>query len=352
MLKNNSLYLSIKYIISLMRFSKSIPSHIKVTDSTYIGLNGDKLPLKIIKSRNTLNRTLIIFPGASPTAEEHPGLLFLSSVLANIGFNIYIPRMPLLKKLNISEDNVNWFAHGYSELIKRDDIQGTRISCMGVSFGGAILLKASLNKLMLASPPHSILTYGTYYDVRKSMDFLIHGTINIKGKDIAIQPHEWGLVVFMHNFLHTVDVGFDTTNLEKILALRIQDMNVDKDLENLSAYDRKIIDDILNSKISNEVNKIIDVIFKERIDLLDDISPKNWCEQVKSKVYVMHGANDNMVPYTQSVDLANHLVDSELFISYLYEHNEISPNRSFFYKIKELLRIVSYMRGYIKYHEN
>lgn len=352
MLKNNSLYLSIKYMISLMRFSKSIPSHIKVTDSTYIGLNGDKLPLKIIKSRNTLNRTLIIFPGASPTAEEHPGLLFLSSVLANIGFNIYIPRMPLLKKLNISEDNVNWFAHGYSQLIKRDDIQGSRISCMGVSFGGAILLKASQNKLMLASPPHSILTYGTYYDVRKSMDFLIHGTINIKGKDIAIQPHEWGLVVFMHNFLASVDVGFNSYHLQKILALRVQDKNVDKQLLNLSEKDRQLMNDILTSTISDEVARIIDIIFKEKMNILDSISPKNWCKNINTKIYVMHGANDNMVPYTQSVDLANHLPNSELFISYLYEHNEIAPKRSFIYKIKELLRIVSYMRGYIKYHEN
>ena len=352
MLKNNSLYLSIKYMISLMRFSKSIPSHIKVTDSTYIGLNGDKLPLKIIKSRNTLNRTLIIFPGASPTAEEHPGLLFLSSVLANIGFNIYIPRMPLLKKLNISEDNVNWFAHGYSQLIKRDDIQGSRISCMGVSFGGAILLKASQNKLMLASPPHSILTYGTYYDVRKSMDFLIHGTINIKGKDIAIQPHEWGLVVFMHNFLASVDVGFNSSHLQEILALRVQDKNVDKQLLNLSEKDRQLMNDILTSTISDEVARIIDIIFKEKMNILDSISPKNWCKNINTKIYVMHGANDNMVPYTQSVDLANHLPNSELFISYLYEHNEIAPKRSFIYKIKELLRIVSYMRGYIKYHEN
>ena len=116
-----------------MRFSKSIPSHIKITDSSYIGLDGNELPLKIIKSKNSLNRTLIIFPGASPTAEEHSGLLFLSSVLANIGFNVYIPRMPLLKDLNISEDNVDWFSHGYSQLVKRDDIRGSKVSCLGVS---------------------------------------------------------------------------------------------------------------------------------------------------------------------------------------------------------------------------
>ena len=156
----------------------------------------------------------------------------------------------------------------------------------------------------------------------------------------------------MHNFLHTVDVGLDTTDLEKILELRIQDKEVDQELEKLSVNDRKLADDILNSTISNQVSRIINIIFKEKVDTLEGISPKNWCEDIKTKVYVMHGANDNMVPYTQSVDLANHLPNSELFISYLYEHNEIAPKRSFIYKIKELLRIVSYMRGYIKYHES
>ena len=335
-----------------MRFSKSIPSHIKVIDSSYSGLDGNQLPLKIIKSKNSLNRTLIIFPGASPTAEEHSGLLFLSSVLSDIGFNVYIPRMPLLKDLNISEDNVDWFSHGYSQLIKRDDIHGSKVSCMGVSFGGAILLKACLQDSMLKSPPHSIITYGTFYDVEKSMEFLIRGKIKIKGKDVSIKPHEWGLVVFMHNFIASVDVGFNTAHLEKILALRVQDKDVDKELTNLHGKDRQLMNDILSSTISDEVARIIDIIFKKRMNVLDGISPKNWCEKINTKIFVMHGANDNMVPYTQSVDLANHLPNSELFISYLYEHNEISPKRSFFYKIKELLRIVSYMRGYIKYHED
>ena len=111
---------------------------------------------------------------------------------------------------------------------------------MGISFGGGILLKASLKELMLTSPPHSILTYGTFYDVKKSMDYLIHGTINIKGKDVVIQPHEWGLIVFMHNFLSSVDVGFDSSYLQKILALRVQDKNVDKQLLNLSQKDIEI----------------------------------------------------------------------------------------------------------------
>jgi len=350
---NTSLYLSLKYIISLMRFSKSIPDYIKVTDSSYTGLDNTQLPLKVIKGPNSLNRTLILYPGASPFAEKHPSMIFLASVLANIGFSVYIPRIPLLKDLDISEKNVDWFVNAYSQIIARDDIIGSKVSCMGVSYGGAILLKSSLQESMLSSPPHSITTYGTIYDVHKSLDFLINGKIIIKGKEVSIKPHEWGLVVCFHNFLNSIDIGYVTSDIEKILKLRVQDRHDEVEAERLklSGSDRSLVDDILSSTISPEVKRILDIIFTDKMDALDGISPKNWCDQIKSKVFVMHGANDNMVPYTQSVALAEHIKNSELFISYLYEHNEIAPKRSFFYKLNELRRILFFIKMFIRHHE-
>ena len=350
---NKSLYLSLKYIVSLMRFSKSIPDYIKVTDSTYTGLNNTQLPLKVIKGPNSLNRTLILYPGASPFAEKHPSMIFLASVLANIGFSVYIPRIPLLKDLDISENNVNWFVNAYSQLTDRDDIKESKVSCMGVSYGGAILLKSSLQESMLSSPPHSITTYGTVYDVHNSLDFLINGKITIKGKEVTIKPHEWGLVVCFHNFLNSIDIGYDTSEVEKILKLRVQDKldEVETQRETLSGKDRSLVNDILSSTISPEVNRILNIIFTDKMDVLDGISPKNWCDQIKSKVFVMHGANDNMVPYTQSVALAQHIKNSELFISYLYEHNEIAPKRSFIYKLNELRRILFFIKRFISHHE-
>ena len=66
----------------------------------------------------------------------------------------------------------------------------------------------------------------------------------------------------------------------------------------------------------------------------------------------MHGANDNMVPYTQSIKLSKHIDSSELFISYLYEHNEIAPKRSKSHKLKELLRLINFFEKFLRYHEN
>tara|TARA_Y100001968_G_C19337100_1_gene707490 strand:- start:167 stop:1234 length:1068 start_codon:yes stop_codon:yes gene_type:complete len=353
-LSTNSKFLSIKYIASLLRASGSKSQKIKITDTHYSGLESEQLELKTFKAPKPLGRSIILYPGASPLAEEHPSMIFLASTLADIGFNVYIPRIPLLKKLDISEDNVKWFDHAYQQLLSMDEIKDTKVSCIGVSYGGAILLKTSLSGYMQAHKPHCLFTYGTIYDIPTSIDFLMTGKLNIKGKDVQIKPHEWGLVVGFHNFLSKVDIGYNTDNIQKVLAIRVKDEKEAsfEAAERLDGDAKTLALDILNGNISKEIKRIIDIIQKEQIHLLDGISPKHWCNDIDAKVFIMHGANDNMVPYTQSTKLSKGISDSELFISYLYEHNEIAPKRSISHKLRELSRLVSFFEKFIRYHEN
>ena len=348
----NSKYLSLKHVISLIRFSKSIPNYITIKDETYIDTHSKLLPLKVIKGKNQLGRSLILFPGASPLAEEHPTMHFLASVLANTGFNVYIPRIPLLKNLNVSEKNIEYLHKAYKEILNREDIKGTLVSCMGVSYGGALVLKASLSGVMKQTPPHSIITYGTIYDIQTSLDFLITGKLNIKGKEVNIKPHEWGLIVVFHNFLPDVDIGYDTCEIQHILKLRVQDKEIKSEINKLSMENKTLVNDILNANITSEIKRIIDIILRDKMQKLNAISPEHWANEVNSKVFIMHGANDNMVPYTQSIQLSKDIKNSELFISYLYEHNKITPKHSLLYKFNELKRLIQYIHSIIKYHEN
>ena len=42
-----------------------------------------------------------------------------------------------------------------------------------------------------------------------------------------------------------------------------------------------------------------------------------------------------MVPFTESVQLADNIINSSLLVSFLYEHREISSDRGIFFKIKD-----------------
>ena len=66
----------------------------------------------------------------------------------------------------------------------------------------------------------------------------------------------------------------------------------------------------------------------------------------------MHGANDSMVPYTESVKLGDNLPNNKLLISYIYEHKEISTNSGFITKLNELIRLEQFFAAYFRYNES
>ena len=64
----------------------------------------------------------------------------------------------------------------------------------------------------------------------------------------------------------------------------------------------------------------------------------------------MHGANDSMVPFTESTMLAKKIKKSRTLISFLFEHREMSNNRGVFFKIKEILKMINFFASYFKFN--
>ena len=58
-------------------------------------------------------------------------------------------------------------------------------------------------------------------------------------------------------------------------------------------------------------------------DLLNYLSPKNWAENIDIKTFIMHGANDSMVPFTEST----------------------------IFKIKEILKMINFFALYFKFNK-
>ena len=59
-----------------------------------------------------------------------------------------------------------------------------------------------------------------------------------------------------------------------------------------------------------------------------------------------------MVPFTESTLLAENINNSELLISFLYEHREISSDRGMLFKIKEVIKMINFFAFFFRYNEN
>ena len=155
---------SIQYISSIILFNEKKIKTFKYKDEYYNGLNNQKTNVRIFYTpQSERSQTIIIFPGASPYAEEHPSVLMLANALCKAGYNVYLPRIPDLKNLKINKSNIDWFAHCYQELVTHKITNKKNIMIAGLSFGGAALIKATQDERMQNPKPKSVLVYGTYF---------------------------------------------------------------------------------------------------------------------------------------------------------------------------------------------
>ena len=155
----NSYIKAIKYIIGIVRFNEKNIKDIEYKDEQYLGLDNKNTVLRVFYSKNKQAKSIIIFPGASPYAENHPGMIMLGNALRKAGYNVFLPRIPNLKNLLIVKENVDWFAHCYEQLLNHKSISNTQPMVVGLSYGGANLLKASMDYRMQKVKPTSILSY-------------------------------------------------------------------------------------------------------------------------------------------------------------------------------------------------
>jgi len=344
---------SIKYIKGLVQFNEDKIDEIIFNDEFYNGLDNTKTELRVFYTKKKLAQSIIIFPGASPYAEKHPGMIMLANALRNAGYHVFLPRVPNLKKLKLVKENVEWFVHCYLEILKHSHINSKNIMVVGMSYGGANLLKSCLDERIKANPPKSILSYGTYFSIDTALNFFLTGKIKYKNKTFHIKPHEWGMIVIFYNFLSSIDTKHDKKTITKLLKYRIEDKfdEVEKIKSTLNLKDAKFVDTILSGKITPHLKQLIEQMLEKNKELLEYLSPNFWAKNIKYKTFVIHGANDSMVPFTESTFLAESIPNSKLLISFLYEHREISTDRGLLFKIKELMRMINFFANYFKFNQ-
>ena len=344
---------AIKYVKSLATFNEASIPNIEYKDETYKGLDESDTIVRIFYTKKKNPQSIIIFPGASPYAENHPGMIMLGNALRNAGYNVYLPRIPALKNLILEKENIDWFAHCYQEIANKRIKRKQDIMIVGLSYGGASLLRATLDPRMQSPKPKSILSYGTYYSISTALDFFMTGVIKYNNMTYQITPHEWGPIVLFYNFIDTIETTYDKIKLKEILKYRIKDQHeqVKKEIEQLDeSKEKQLLENILAGNLTEEMKELVQMMIEKNNDLLSYLSPENWIQKIQDKVFIMHGANDSMVPFTESIYLDQHLNNSTLLISFLYEHREISTDRGLLFKLKEFIKLIRFNAQYIRYN--
>ena len=346
---------ALKLLQGLVNYSQFPSRKFKIKRSFYPGIDDSKIPaIDIFPENDNQSTIIVLYHGASPFAEEHPGMLSLGQSMANAGVQVHIPRLPLLKELEITNENIDWIAHHFNWIKNKDENKDKIVIPAGISFAGGLLLKAILHPLIAPNPPKSLFTYGTYFDFHSSIKFLITGEINHDGNSKKIIPNNWGLIVLFHNYLKFIDPGFDSIQMRDVLKLRVQNKVEASEIEMLILPEtqQRLLRNIFSAKITPEIENLIEDMINVCDQRINELSPANWGNKIKIPVFIMHGTNDNMIPYTESILLSECIENSHLFISNMYEHREISTKHGMLSKVFEMLKLISFLKQFIKFNAN
>ena len=147
---------------------------------------------------------------------------------------------------------------------------------------------------------------------------------------------------------------WETTGVEEVIGLEIEEKFDDRDkvIKKLPKFQQNIVHSVLSGQGTAEVMALCQAMIQNETETFHYLSPKYWCNEIQQKVFIFHGANDSMVPFTESIQLAESIPNSELLISYIYEHKEISTNKGIYFQLKEFMRMSHFFSKFYYYYEN
>ena len=313
-------------VLRILSYPVLPPKDLHETFSTYRGPKGHFAPIRcVMPARRQSSATIVLLHGATPAADYHPGMLMIARVLASGGYRVLVPQVPPLKRLRITEESSAWLLSFQNWMLEDEETSNDNISWVAMSFGGTLLLKTTLEQAFVECPPRAILTYGSFCNLESTYDYLLSGLLHEPDGTRYQTPHAWGKIVVFLNYLHRIDAGYDTRDIESVLRQYEYDDEVgaQKVMRNLSASDRAICTAIIDSESTPELERLLDLIRGVARDDILNLSPEFWGDRVTTKVYVMHGMTDSMVPYTEALALHRTLPASQLFVSDLAKHSEV-----------------------------
>jgi pimeloyl-ACP methyl ester carboxylesterase len=322
--------------------------------SLALGASGESLPVKTAEIRvqngDQVYRALSYYPSKSPPARavillaglselgcDHPRLIAFSRHLADLGLMVITPDLREYRNFQLSAAPITQILFWHKRIPSLeggDKVQAIGIA--GISFSGTIALMAAADP-EIRQKAAFVVAIGPYFDLARCARYWFSPSpqappgISYGGKFYA----KW---IIMRAALDMMKENKDRIFLHNVLnALLLQNklMPVDPDLTAegkrwyaLAAMPGTYSDPELSEEIENRLASAI----------YSSLNPEKALEAIACPVYIIHGADDDLIPAKESLDLHQSLRRSHLLITPFISHTQPSGDSlSFKKKTKALL---------------
>ena len=257
---------------------------------------------------------LVLVPGAAPEGRRDPRLVEFATMLSRFGFGVLVPDVPSFRELSPSPDSVRVIA-GAADALGRRLGEGVArgIGAFSLATGPAVLAA-------LEDPPDFLVLVGGYHDLEGTLRYLTTGDHLVDGVHRRVTPDAYGKWVYALANARRLSAGPERDALQALARRRMRDPGAPLDdlvgglgEEGLAIY--RFVDntdpgrfDALLAALPAPVRADIAALDLAGRDL----------SGLTGESLLIHGVDDAVIPYTESVDLAAALPEGHVHLALLH----------------------------------
>ena len=268
---------------------------------------------------------IVFLHGMSPLGISDPRQVRAVHALVHAGFRVICPEIPAIRNLHIEAGSITDFIALLKNILADRSLTPTgRLALFAPSFSGAICLRAA-SETGLADKISAACAMGSLAGIRGSMEYLF----------LSTEADAYARYIVLANYLPLVK---KYAVLGRVFAAMAQDNWSENAAENplmpgirrtgytqealrkLKPAQRKQAEMLRdNSSYRAQVFAELLPYMEKEISAYDvlSVAPK-----IAAPVFLLHGADDNVIPTQESVQLSAHLLKSRLVISPFVGHGD------------------------------
>ncbi|MDX1710410.1 MAG: alpha/beta hydrolase [Rhodovibrionaceae bacterium] len=268
---------------------------------------------------------IILVHGFTPHGKNDARLVALAESLARVGFLVMTPDLPGSKATRISEADAQRLADALVHLAERDEpgVPKTRPGLFAISYAVGLAVQASAEP-RARERLGVLVSLGGFYDTRAVIRFITTGRHRdpLSGAQLDAAPRPASKWLFLAGNAAALKDARDRRLLTRIAWRKLEDpgSRIDDLTAGLSAEGGRVLELIVNDD-PVRVDGLIARLPERMRAQMQRLSPSAYdLSHLAGRLILIHGREDRMIPYTQSVAFARAVEQSELFLIPDFSH--------------------------------
>ncbi len=328
------------------------------------------VPSRLYRPTGGFSRLALLVPGIHAAGIHEVRLTALAHDLAATGIGVMTMALPDLVRYRITPQSTDVIEDAITFLSRRPELAPDgRIGIVGISFAGGLSIVAA-GRPGVRDRVAYVLSFGGHGDLPRVMQFLCTGIQPTgpglprtpDGKGLYRQPHDYGVAVILYGVADQVVPPEQVQPLRdgiRTFLLASQETLMDMTRANAMFQQARDQEQALPEPARHLLHWVNERSVKDlgpallpylaRLGGDPALSPDRALGVPAAPVYLLHGADDTVIPAIESELLGRHLkdkgVEAHVLLSQLITHAEVNKSAA----ASETLRLIGFWGSLLRH---